>query len=128
MIEPSDTQEPGLGSIFDAAHFDPQEAVVADVTSYRSTTVFVVCLEPSHEPSKHPAPAELTLVVVQGEPIVTMLDRFHSRVREAWSSSPPASNTPYELVPNELSSWGFSTSDHELCGPTCFLLDRHRGC
>jgi quercetin dioxygenase-like cupin family protein len=72
--EASDAPEPGLGSFKAATRFDPREAVVATVTSERATTVFVVCLEPGQELPRHPAPAELTLLVIEGEPVITVVD------------------------------------------------------
>ncbi|MDP9335705.1 MAG: hypothetical protein M3Q30_20690 [Actinomycetota bacterium] len=74
MREASDAPEPGLGSFRAATRFDPHEAVVAAVTSDLATTVFVVCLEPAQELPQHPAPAELTLLVIKGEPAITVTD------------------------------------------------------
>jgi quercetin dioxygenase-like cupin family protein len=66
----------GLGtrSFRAATRFDSEKAVVATVTSDRDTTVFVVCLEAAQELPSHPAPAELTLLVVEGNPVITVVD------------------------------------------------------
>lgn len=64
----------GTGSFRASARFDPDRAVVANVTSHEATTVFVVCLDVGQELPEHPAPAELTLLVIEGQPIVTIAD------------------------------------------------------
>lgn len=63
------------GSFRSAVRFDLREAVVATVTSDRGTTVFVVCLEPNQELPRHPAPGELTLLVIEGQPVITVGDK-----------------------------------------------------
>lgn len=71
------TEEPfpaGTGSFRSSVRFDPDRPVVANVTSHEATTVFVVCLEPGQELPTHPAPAELTLLVIEGQPTVTVAD------------------------------------------------------
>jgi quercetin dioxygenase-like cupin family protein len=37
--------------------------------------VFVVCLEPHQELPRHLAPAELTLLVMEGRPVITVVDK-----------------------------------------------------
>ena len=62
----------GTGSFTSAVRFDPDRPVVANVVSHRAATVFVVGLEAGQELPEHPAPAELTLLVVEGQPTVTV--------------------------------------------------------
>ena len=62
------------GSFRSMVRFDPRKAVVATVVSDRSTTVFVVCLEPGQELPRHPAPGELTLLVIEGRPVITVAE------------------------------------------------------
>ena len=80
MSDVSDVPVPGLGSFLKATRFDPRAPVVATVTSDLATTVFVVCLEPAQELPRHPALAELTLLVVEGEPVITVVDVVRSTV------------------------------------------------
>jgi quercetin dioxygenase-like cupin family protein len=76
----SDVAAPRLGSFLNATRFDPRAPVVATVTSDLATMVFVVCLEPAQELPRHPAPAELTLLVIEGEPVITVMDVVSSTV------------------------------------------------
>lgn len=69
-----ENQGSGTHSLRSAVRFDPEKVAVATVTSDRDTTVFVVCLEPAQELAPHPAPAELTLVVIEGGPVITVAD------------------------------------------------------
>jgi quercetin dioxygenase-like cupin family protein len=73
MDEAPDTTA-GFSSIHDAIRFDARAPVVAEVASNGATKVFVVCLEPGQELRSHRAPAELTLLVIEGEPVVTVGD------------------------------------------------------
>lgn len=70
--------EPALGSLRQATRFNPDKAVVATVVSDSGTRVFVVCLEPAQVLPPHPAPAGLTLIVTQGEPVITVQGSSHS--------------------------------------------------
>lgn len=54
--------------------FDPDRPVVANVVSHRSTTVFAVCLDVGQELAPHPAPAELTLMIMEGQPTITVAE------------------------------------------------------
>ncbi|PZS22824.1 MAG: hypothetical protein DLM54_02340 [Acidimicrobiales bacterium] len=65
----------GTGSFRSFVRFDPDQPVVASVTAHRSTKVFVVCLEVDQELPQHPAPMELTLLVIEGQPTVTVADK-----------------------------------------------------
>lgn len=62
----------GIGSYRSAVRFDPDRPVVANVVSYRATTVFVVCLDVGQELAEHLAPDELTLLIIEGQPTVTV--------------------------------------------------------
>ncbi len=75
MNEVPETVGAATGSFRSVVRFDPGEAVVAAVTSDRGTTVFVVCLEPDQELPRHPAPGELTLLVIEGRPVITVADQ-----------------------------------------------------
>ncbi len=78
MSEAPETIAAVAGSFRSVVRFDPREAVVATVTSDRGTTVFVVCLEPSQGLPRHPAPGELTLLVIEGRPVITVADKRYA--------------------------------------------------
>lgn len=42
------------------------------MAAYRATTVFVVCLDAGQELSQHLGPAELTLLIIEEQPTVTV--------------------------------------------------------
>ncbi|MDQ6783307.1 MAG: hypothetical protein M3063_07690 [Actinomycetota bacterium] len=71
MSEDSEAAGTGIGSFRTATRFDSHSPVVAAVGSDRATKVFVVCLEPGQELARHPAPLELTLLVIEGDPLIT---------------------------------------------------------
>ncbi len=75
MSEAPETVGAVAGSFRSVVWFDPREAVVATVASDRATAVFVVCLEPDQELPRHPAPGELTLLVIEGRPVITVADK-----------------------------------------------------
>ncbi len=64
----------GRGSFRSKVRFDPDRPVVATVTSHQGTTVFVVCLDVGQELPEHPAPGPLTLLVIEGNPTITVAD------------------------------------------------------
>lgn len=78
MSEVPETVGAAAGSFRSAVRFDPREAVVVTVTSDRGTTVFVVCLEPDQGLPRHPAPGELTLLVIEGRPVITVADKRYA--------------------------------------------------
>ncbi|MDQ6840620.1 MAG: cupin domain-containing protein [Actinomycetota bacterium] len=74
MTETPDAARMPSGSFRSSIRFDPERPVVATVSTERATTVFVVCLEPAQALAQHPAPNELTLLVIDGQPLITVID------------------------------------------------------
>lgn len=64
----------GIGSFRSSVHFNPDRPVIANVATHENTTVFVVCLDAGQALTEHPAPAALTLLVIEGQPTVTVAD------------------------------------------------------
>ena len=63
-----------VASFRSAIRFDPDRPVVANVATRHDTPVFVVCLDVGQVLSEHPAPADLTLLVIEGQPTITVAD------------------------------------------------------
>jgi len=60
------------GSFRSSVRFDPDRAVVATIATDDATTVFSVCLDGDQALAEHPAPADLTLLVIEGQPTITV--------------------------------------------------------
>lgn len=74
MSAAAEPQPSATASFRSAIRFDPGRAVVANVASRLSTTVFVVCLDVSQTLAEHRAPSDLTLLVIEGQPTITVDD------------------------------------------------------
>ncbi len=85
----------GVGSYRSAVRFDPDRPVVANVVSHGATKVFVVCLEVGQELSEHLAPGELTLLIIEGQPTVTV--GTETKVTATGDVVVMAAGTPHSL-------------------------------
>ncbi len=97
----SAAQEPPrgvAGSFRSLVRFDPERAVVDNVATQDGTTVFVVCLDADQALSEHPAPADLTLLVIEGQPTITVADT--SMVTAAGDVTVMAEGTLHSLAAN----------------------------